>query len=83
MIGGMHKINENGGEQIEIPGFQPAKTYEVSVRSRRNGSDAVRQSSPYVFECYTDPRGKLKLTYHSIGIGNLTCLIIIKIIIGL
>lgn len=53
-----HTLSANEGEQIKIPGFQPAKTYEVSISSVVNVSGTVRRSPPYVFDCYTDPRGK-------------------------
>ncbi|KAG7239064.1 hypothetical protein INR49_030224, partial [Caranx melampygus] len=52
-----HRVFPNGTEQIKISGFQPAKTYEVSVGSLREDSGTVRRSPPYVFECYTDPTG--------------------------
>ncbi|XP_055360427.1 receptor-type tyrosine-protein phosphatase H-like isoform X2 [Betta splendens] len=39
---------------IVIPGFSPAKTYEVSVAAL---SGTLRSSVPFVFQCSTDPRG--------------------------
>ncbi|XP_040923285.1 receptor-type tyrosine-protein phosphatase H-like isoform X6 [Toxotes jaculatrix] len=53
VTGQTHFANE-GEQYIKISGFQPAKTYEVSVDSL---SGTVRSYEPFVFLCSTDPRG--------------------------
>lgn len=51
--GQKYKIEGDGEQSLTVSGFQPARTYEVSVTSL---SESVR-SEPYVFSCLTDPRG--------------------------
>lgn len=51
---------KDGEQDIKIPGFQPARTYEVSLASL---SKTVRSSEPFVFSCSTDPRGESKWLY--------------------
>ncbi|XP_053197056.1 receptor-type tyrosine-protein phosphatase H-like [Scomber japonicus] len=45
---------DNETQKIIIPGFQPAKSYEVSIALL---SEKVMSCTPYVFQCQTDPRG--------------------------
>ncbi|XP_053197058.1 receptor-type tyrosine-protein phosphatase H-like [Scomber japonicus] len=45
---------DNKTQKITIPGFQPAKSYEVSIALL---SENVMSCTPYVFQCQTDPRG--------------------------
>ncbi|XP_069547639.1 receptor-type tyrosine-protein phosphatase H-like [Brachyistius frenatus] len=47
-------MHDNDTDYIIIPGFQPAKTYTVSVASL---SGSIRSYEPFVFSCATDPRG--------------------------
>ncbi|XP_030255654.1 receptor-type tyrosine-protein phosphatase H-like [Sparus aurata] len=49
----------NHGEHYTIlPGFLPAKHYEVSLSSLSGiGKGSEQRSEPYVFSCATDPRG--------------------------
>lgn len=55
--GQSHPVPANGEQSIQISGFQPARTYEVTVDTL---SGHVRSSAPYVFLCDTDPRGESK-----------------------
>lgn len=50
----------NHGEHYTIlPGFLPAKHYEVSLSSLSGiGKGSEQRSEPYVFSCATDPRGE-------------------------
>ncbi|XP_053197059.1 receptor-type tyrosine-protein phosphatase H-like [Scomber japonicus] len=45
---------DNKTQKITIPGFIPAKSYEVSIALL---SENVMSCTPYVFQCQTDPRG--------------------------
>lgn len=47
-------VEEGGDQSLHVSGFQPARTYKVSVASLSGPS---RKSEPYVFSCLTDPRG--------------------------
>ncbi|XP_028287396.1 receptor-type tyrosine-protein phosphatase H-like isoform X2 [Parambassis ranga] len=47
-------LHEDDEQHVIIPGFQPAKTYQVTLTSL---SGSIRSSYPSVFPCYTDPRG--------------------------
>lgn len=49
-----HMVNGSGEQQIAISGFQPAKTYGVSVASL---SGSLRSENADSFTCHTDPRG--------------------------
>ncbi|XP_026206995.1 receptor-type tyrosine-protein phosphatase H isoform X7 [Anabas testudineus] len=53
-VTGKPKKIPNTVQYIVIPGFLPARTYEVSLASF---SGTVRSSEPFVFKCSTDPRG--------------------------
>ncbi|XP_029311807.1 receptor-type tyrosine-protein phosphatase H-like isoform X2 [Cottoperca gobio] len=61
-----------GNEQhsIKISGFQPAKTYEVSLSSV---SGTVR-SRPFVFSCHTDPRGVIA--------GSVLAILLLGVLVG-
>ncbi|XP_062269980.1 receptor-type tyrosine-protein phosphatase H-like isoform X2 [Platichthys flesus] len=48
------KVPQNGEQQTKIPGFSPAREYVVSLDSL---SGNQRSYEPFVFLCYTDPRG--------------------------
>ncbi|KAF7661193.1 hypothetical protein LDENG_00267130 [Lucifuga dentata] len=52
--GETHRVDKNGEQQIIINGFQPAKSYEVSVASL---SGTLRSENSDSFTCHTDPRG--------------------------
>ncbi|XP_061613362.1 receptor-type tyrosine-protein phosphatase H-like isoform X1 [Phyllopteryx taeniolatus] len=52
--GQTHTAEDTEQRHITIGGFQPARTYPVSLSSL---SGTVRRSKPYVFQCPTDPRG--------------------------
>ncbi|XP_008281523.1 receptor-type tyrosine-protein phosphatase H isoform X3 [Stegastes partitus] len=56
VIGETHTVHndDNDEQEIIISGFQPAKTYQVSLNVL---SGDVRSSKPFVFQCSTDPRG--------------------------
>uniref|UniRef100_A0A3B4VN80 protein-tyrosine-phosphatase n=2 Tax=Seriola dumerili TaxID=41447 RepID=A0A3B4VN80_SERDU len=54
VTGQSHKALATKEQKIKISGFQPAKTYEVSLSSL---SGTVRSYEPFVFLCSTDPRG--------------------------
>lgn len=56
MTGKTYIVDTAETQDIKIAGFQPAKTYEVSLASL---SGTVRTRKPYVFQCRTDPRGEL------------------------
>ncbi|XP_054625455.1 receptor-type tyrosine-protein phosphatase H-like isoform X2 [Dunckerocampus dactyliophorus] len=59
---------------IRIPGFQPARTYGVSLSSL---SGSVMRSKAYVFHCSTDPRGVIAASVVSILLfGVLMCVTI-------
>lgn len=47
-------LHEDDEQHVIIPGFQPAKTYQVTLTSL---SGNIR-SYPSGFPCYTDPRGE-------------------------
>lgn len=49
-----YTIEEDDEQSLNVSGFLPARTYEVSVASL---SGPWRKSEPYVFSCLTDPRG--------------------------
>ncbi|XP_069011805.1 receptor-type tyrosine-protein phosphatase H-like [Embiotoca jacksoni] len=53
-VNGKNSTVHANNTRIIIPGFQPAKTYTVSVASL---SGSIRSSEPFVFSCATDPRG--------------------------
>lgn len=57
VTGGSHIVADNGQRQLTIPGFLPARTYEVSLTSL---SGLERSYEPFVFQCSTDPRGESK-----------------------
>lgn len=50
----VHVVGPNE-QHAEIPNFQPARKYEVSVATQ----SGTRKSDPYVFTCATDARGEL------------------------
>ncbi|KAM9773745.1 receptor-type tyrosine-protein phosphatase H isoform 1-T1 [Syngnathus typhle] len=52
--GQTHRVQGMKERHIEIGGFQPARTYAVSLASL---SGSARKSKAYVFQCPTDPRG--------------------------
>ena len=52
---GKTETYDNKTQKITIPGFQPAKSYEVSIALL---SEKVMSCKPYVFQCQTDPRGE-------------------------
>ncbi|XP_044193633.1 receptor-type tyrosine-protein phosphatase eta-like isoform X2 [Thunnus albacares] len=54
VTGETYKEHNNETQDIEIAGFQPARTYDVSLALI---SGNVRSRKPYVFQCPTDPRG--------------------------
>ncbi|XP_067433235.1 receptor-type tyrosine-protein phosphatase H-like [Thunnus thynnus] len=54
VTGETYKEHNNETQDIEIAGFQPARTYDVSLALI---SGNVRSLKPYVFQCPTDPRG--------------------------
>ncbi|XP_033467887.2 receptor-type tyrosine-protein phosphatase H-like isoform X1 [Epinephelus lanceolatus] len=54
VMGDSHIVADNGQRQLTIPGFLPARTYEVSLTSL---SGLERSYEPFVFQCSTDPRG--------------------------
>ncbi|XP_042254372.1 receptor-type tyrosine-protein phosphatase eta-like isoform X7 [Thunnus maccoyii] len=54
VTGKTYKEHNNETQDIEIAGFQPARTYGVSLALI---SGNVRSRKPYVFQCPTDPRG--------------------------
>nr|XP_057917990.1 receptor-type tyrosine-protein phosphatase H isoform X2 [Doryrhamphus excisus] len=59
---------------IRIPGFQPARTYGVSLSSL---SGSVMRSKAYIFHCSTDPRGVIAASVISILLfAVLVCLTI-------
>lgn len=63
VTGNTHRVDKSGQQNLTIAGFQPAKTYEVSLASL---SGSLRSSEPYVFKCSTDPRGEwTKLRHQS------------------
>ncbi|XP_051273468.1 receptor-type tyrosine-protein phosphatase H isoform X3 [Dicentrarchus labrax] len=47
-------IDADSERQMTIDGFQPARTYTLSIASL---SGPERRSQPFVFSCPTDPRG--------------------------
>lgn len=53
--GRTHKTSVQEEQYITVSGFQPAKTYQVSLAAL---SGTVRSLEPSVFPCSTDPRGK-------------------------
>lgn len=54
-VRGHNYIIEKDHEQsLNVSGFLPARTYEVSAALLSGPS---RKSEPYVFSCFTDPRG--------------------------
>lgn len=59
-VTGKPKKIPNTVQYIVIPGFLPARTYEVSLASF---SGTVRSSEPFVFKCSTDPRGESVFLY--------------------
>lgn len=62
--GETHKELNDGKQHIIITGFQPARTYEVSLTSL---SGNERRSEPYVFSCSTDPRGESKPPFQCVS----------------
>ncbi|XP_068610969.1 receptor-type tyrosine-protein phosphatase H-like [Brachionichthys hirsutus] len=54
VTGETYLLGEDGEQHVKIPGFLPARTYEVSLASL---SGTVRRSEPFVFHCSTDNRG--------------------------
>ena len=55
--GKTERVPEGDGQKLVLSGFQPAKTYEVSLTSL---SGDVRSDKSLVFPCPTDPRGESK-----------------------
>ncbi|XP_062298054.1 receptor-type tyrosine-protein phosphatase H-like [Scomber scombrus] len=53
-VTGKTKKYDNETQKITIPGFLPAKSYEVSIALL---SENVMSCTPYVFQCQTDPSG--------------------------
>ncbi|KAM4624348.1 receptor-type tyrosine-protein phosphatase H-like isoform 2-T2 [Polymixia lowei] len=51
--GETHTVHNNRELETQISGFQPAKTYQVSVASL----SGTLRSNLYIFNCSTDPRG--------------------------
>ncbi|KAM4624493.1 receptor-type tyrosine-protein phosphatase H-like [Polymixia lowei] len=51
--GKTHPVHNNRELETQISGFQPAKTYQVSVASL----SGTLRSNLYIFNCSTDPRG--------------------------
>ncbi|KAK9530484.1 hypothetical protein VZT92_011980 [Zoarces viviparus] len=49
-----HRVHGKDERHLRISGFQPAKTYEVSLALV---SGPARSHEPFVFSCLTDPRG--------------------------
>lgn len=54
--GQKYTIAKDDDQSLNVSGFLPARTYEVSVASLSGSS---RKSELYVFSCLTDPRGVL------------------------
>ncbi|XP_061911796.1 receptor-type tyrosine-protein phosphatase H isoform X2 [Entelurus aequoreus] len=64
-------VDDIGQQHVKIPGFQPARTYGVSLSSL---SGRMMRSKAYVFHCSTDPRGVIAASVVSILlIGVLAC----------
>ncbi|XP_061765342.1 receptor-type tyrosine-protein phosphatase H [Nerophis ophidion] len=64
-------VDDIGQQHVKIPGFQPARTYGVSLASL---SRRMMRSKAYVFQCSTDPRGVISASVISILlIGVLVC----------
>ncbi|XP_068439578.1 receptor-type tyrosine-protein phosphatase H-like [Clinocottus analis] len=64
-------VRESEGQHLKIPGFQPAKTYEVSLASVSGDRSCV----PFVFSCHTDPRGVIAGSVFGVLLfGLLVCL---------
>ncbi|XP_061823681.1 receptor-type tyrosine-protein phosphatase H-like [Nerophis lumbriciformis] len=64
-------VDDIGQQHVKIPGFQPARTYGVSLSSL---SGRMMRSKAYVFHCSTDPRGVIAASVVSILlIGVLVC----------
>ncbi|XP_034563692.1 receptor-type tyrosine-protein phosphatase H-like isoform X2 [Notolabrus celidotus] len=52
-VNGETHSSNNREQHVIIPGFQPAKTYAMSVVTL----SGERSSAPFAFQCSTDPRG--------------------------
>ncbi|XP_077359355.1 receptor-type tyrosine-protein phosphatase H-like isoform X2 [Festucalex cinctus] len=70
--GRMHTVSGMEQRHIKIGGFQPARTYEVSLSLL---SAAARKSPPYVFLCSTDPRGVIA--------GSVVAVLLFSALLGL
>ncbi|XP_077407717.1 receptor-type tyrosine-protein phosphatase H-like [Vanacampus margaritifer] len=70
--GQMHTVSGMEQGQIKIGGFQPARTYEVSLSAL---SATARKSEPYVFLCSTDPRGVIA--------GSVVAVLLFSALLGL
>lgn len=64
--GETYTVPESDGQNLKIAGFQPAKTYVVSLTSL---SGDTRSYKPLFFQCSTDPTGESKrLLYNTISV---------------
>ncbi|XP_050922375.1 receptor-type tyrosine-protein phosphatase H isoform X9 [Lates calcarifer] len=75
--GQSHPVPANGEQSIQISGFQPARTYEVTVDTL---SGHVRSSAPYVFLCDTDPRGVIAGSVFAVLLFALVCLAVFLVL---
>ncbi|XP_054454958.1 receptor-type tyrosine-protein phosphatase H-like isoform X2 [Anoplopoma fimbria] len=58
VAGETYKVPENKPQNLKISGFQPAKTYQVSLATLVMPlSGPIRKSEQLFFSCPTDPRG--------------------------
>ncbi|XP_029977351.1 receptor-type tyrosine-protein phosphatase H-like [Sphaeramia orbicularis] len=72
-----HTYAQNGEQHAEIPGFQPAKKYKVSIVSL-SGTNRTERSKPFVFYCKTDERGVIAGSVMGVLLfGVLICAIVI------
>ena len=60
-----NKEHNDETQSIEIAGFLPARTYEVSLALM---SGNVRGPTPHVFQCLTDPRGESNEYINYLGV---------------
>ncbi|XP_061666416.1 receptor-type tyrosine-protein phosphatase H-like [Syngnathoides biaculeatus] len=70
--GRTHTVQDVEQRHIKIGGFQPARTYQVSLSSL---SGTSRRSEPYVFQCPTDPRGVIA--------GSVLAVLLLGALVGL